>query len=505
MSDSTRYFQLTPDILVEYNYYELSNAQEQEGDVSDRLIDFDDNSYVVNNAYSTSRTFFWDQNTYPYVIENNGKRTEYYYRNLGNNFVLPVNKSESRFVQCVNSYNSIWNGADNHIKRSENPIFQTLNNSDNGDVLCDNFRLHFTSRNYLGNSSYDGFIITIQIYDKLKNKIGLLSHYIRKTDDPNINESPVIINQKLYTSHMDFAIPNVYALLNSDLEWVNNSLNGSETTLKNALTPKYELMDNTPIVMSIYGVKSTVVGNNNYEYYNVEKLNSIYIPIIDKSNNCTIKIVEASDGDYFEIYPELKNNRISFSDYVYNMSVDENGVPRPELYIVFHELTLTEIYEDNLGREFMDTTHREQFIINAKNDENENTNVDENELDRHIYFRPVLRHSGKIVGFIIDVKTNIINTLDNTTTVMKGSLQYGVNDGKNAKKYGKKMNRINLGDVPAQVNVYNKKPDIDIDGVKITNASSNVKIENHQHSVIGFIECANVGVSIEQVPTEQLQ
>ncbi len=67
------------------------------------------------------------------------------------------------------------------------------------------------------------------------------------------------------------------------------------------------------------------------------------------------------------------------------------------------------------------------------------------------------------------------------------------------------MNRINLGDVPAQVNVYNKKPDIDIDGVKITNASSNVKIENHQHSVIGFIECANVGVSIEQVPTEQLQ
>ena len=64
------------------------------------------------------------------------------------------------------------------------------------------------------------------------------------------------------------------------------------------------------------------------------------------------------------------------------------------------------------------------------------------------------------------------------------------------------MNRIYLGEVPAKVNVYNKKPDIDIDGVKLTNASSSVKIENHQHSVIGFIECANVGVSIEQLPKE---
>ena len=52
--------------------------------------------------------------------------------------------------------------------------------------------------------------------------------------------------------------------------------------------------------------------------------------------------------------------------------------------------------------------------------------------------------------------------------------------------------------------MYNKKPDIDVDLIKITNASSNVKIENHQHSVIGFIECTNVGVSIEQVPTEIL-
>ena len=63
------------------------------------------------------------------------------------------------------------------------------------------------------------------------------------------------------------------------------------------------------------------------------------------------------------------------------------------------------------------------------------------------------------------------------------------------------MNKIYLGEIPAHVNVHNKTPDIDTDNIKITNSGANVKIENHQHSIVGFIECANVGVSIEQIPT----
>ena len=126
--------------------------------------------------------------------------------------------------------------------------------------------------------------------------------------------------------------------------------------------------------------------------------------------------------------------------------------------------------------------------------------MNEVELDSAMYYRPIVINGGDIVKFTISVNLNIINTFDNTTIVKQSSINY-----ENPKKYGKRMNRIYLGEIPAQVNVYNKKPDLDIDGVKITNASSNVKIENHQHSVIGFIECANVGVSIEQVPTELVQ
>ena len=482
---------MTPEILVEYNYNNLMGAYDQYGDVSDRIVDFENDAFLVDNEYCSTRTFFW--------------------RGLGDNFTLPINKSESKFAQCVkrNGFNRDFN-----FYRFS---YSSGNSDMTDDMLVDRFRLHFTSRNYFG--SYDGYIITIHIYDGLKNKVGLISQYIRKTDDPDINMNPVLINQKLYTTYKDFVIPNITALIHA--EELGNILPGA-LELKNNLFPKrtvsqnYDILKNTPVMMSIYGVKSTYEVNG-YENYNVEKLNTIYIPIIDKSDELSIHVGEATDGDYFEIYPEIDNENISFSDYIYNLSEGH-----PEHYIVFYELTLIEHYVDTLNQLRDDMTHREQYIVNAAQQVMDNGDtvleINDKELDGVMFYRPVLKHSSRVVWFTIDVKTNIINTFDNTTIVKKVSVDYG-NPGEDPqtirnqnsiiigdpKKYGKRMNKIYLGDVPAQVNVYNKKPDLDTDTVRITNASSNVKIENHQHSVIGFIECANVGVTIEQIPKEVLQ
>ena len=225
-------------------------------------------------------------------------------------------------------------------------------------------------------------------------------------------------------------------------------------------------------------------------------------------------IKEAEDGDYFEIYPVVDNKMVSFSDYI---SAISDG--HPENYIVFNELKLREHFVVGTTP-YSEETHREQYIINGAREVTETSTqnsykINEDELEKHIYYRPIVMHSSNIVSFDIEVTINILNTLDNTTTVKKGGLTYGMNPSStdtnlkpvigNPKKYGKRMSKIYLGEIPAQVNVYNKKPDLDRDGVKLTNASSNVKIENHQHSIIGFIECTNVGVAIEQVPTEILQ
>ena len=482
MSKSTRYFQLIPNILVEYTYNNLTNINEQGGNANDHIADLDDAQYqsiIVSNGFCGTKAFKLDPNS--------GK----------NDFVLPVNKSESKFVLSNSTKGNlkVWTTNTGDFSLD----YEYVNNPDNtDDILIDTFRLHFTSRNFFGD--YDGYIFTVYAYDKMKNKISFLSQYMRRTDDPQINEEPLIINQKLYTSYKDFTIPNITALVNA--EELGSGKQG-ELFLKNKLFKKYPIMDNSPLIMSVYGVKNTFT-NNGFEYYNTEKINSVYIPIVDNSNKLDVTVSEAEDGDYFIVYPQIDDTTVSFSDYIYTIS---DG--HPENYVVFYELKLKENYltiknlTDSSIEPKYEITHREQYIINAAQDilGNDDTvfEMNEKELDSKMYYRPIIQHSGTIQSFDIIVNLNIINTFDNTTIVKRASLTYY-----NPKKYGKRMNRIYLGSIPAQVNVYNKKPDLDRDGVKITNASSNVKIENHQHSVTAFIECANVGVAIEQIPKEDI-
>lgn len=465
MADSTKYFQLTPEILVEYNYNDINSVNNQNGEAK-HIIDLGEDKFkamVVQNGFCSTNTFLLPQDK--------------------EHFVLPINKSESRFIQYYNGRRELTYG---HSDFNSTLVSQSSRNDDKSDdILIDTFKLHFTSKNYFGD--YDGFIISVTVYDKIKNKVGLLSYYIKRTDNIKLNDSPVLINQKLYTTYLEFTIPSVSALVHS-VE-LKEELPGEDNLVRKLFS--HQIMDNTPIIMNIYGVKSTYK-DNNYEYYNTEKISSIFIPIVDKSNHIEVKVEKATDGDYFVIHPVVDNNRVSFSDYIYNLS---DG--HPEQYIVFYELKVVEYPVANT-RSIEKTTHREQYIINAGQNDNENSDIN---IDSIMYFRPVLRYSGLNVTFRIDVNMSIINTLDNTTIIKNSSLSVS---GEDAKKYGKRMNRIYLGEIPAQINVYNKKPDIDTDGVKITNSSSNVKIENHQHSVIGFIECTNVGVSIEQVPKELL-
>lgn len=465
MADSTKYFQLTPEILVEYNYNDINSVNNQNGEAK-HIIDLGEDKFkamVVQNGFCSTNTFLLPQDK--------------------EHFVLPINKSESRFIQYYNGRRDLTYG---HSDFNSTLVSQSSGNDDKSDdILIDTFKLHFTSKNYFGD--YDGFIISVTVYDKIKNKVGLLSYYIKRTDNIKLNDSPVLINQKLYTTYLEFTIPSVSALIHS-VE-LREELPGEDNLVRKLFS--HQIMDNTPIIMNIYGVKSTYK-DNNYEYYNTEKINSIFIPIVDKSNHIEVKVEKATDGDYFVIHPVVDNNRVSFSDYIHNLS---DG--HPEQYIVFYELKVVEYPVANT-RSIEKTTHREQYIINAGQNDNENSDIN---IDSIMYFRPVLRYSGLNVTFRIDVNMSIINTLDNTTIIKNSSLSVS---GEDAKKYGKRMNRIYLGEMPTQINVYNKKPDIDTDGVKITNSSSNVKIENHQHSVIGFIECANVGVSIEQVPKELL-
>ena len=191
MADSTKYFQLTPEILVEYNYNDINSVNDKSKKVTIDLGDDEFKAMVVQNGFCSTSTFLLPQDK--------------------EHFVLPINKSESRFIQYYNGRRDLTYG---HSDFNSTLVSQSSGNDDKSDdILIDTFKLHFTSKNYFGD--YDGFIISVTVYDKIKNKVGLLSYYIKRTDNIKLNDDPVLINQKLYTTYLEFTIPSVSALIHS--------------------------------------------------------------------------------------------------------------------------------------------------------------------------------------------------------------------------------------------------------------------------------------------------
>ena len=77
MADSTKYFQLTPEILVEYNYNDINSANDQSGETN-HIIDLGytkTKAEIIHNGFCSTSTFLLSQDK--------------------EHFVLPINKSES--------------------------------------------------------------------------------------------------------------------------------------------------------------------------------------------------------------------------------------------------------------------------------------------------------------------------------------------------------------------------------------------------------------------------
>lgn len=489
MAESTRYFQLTQDILVEYNYTTPNILNNQLGDVSDKLVDLKNLSIMtLDNEYDGTKYF---------CIKDSAKSGIYADKSR---FVVPINKSKTKFVKYSSGDYTYQDKDKLKYKDWESGLSDV-------DIVYDRVRLHFTNRNFMGD--YDGLILQGNIYRTDKSKVSLFSFYINRLDSVSINENPMIINQKLYTTYIDFKLPSVESLLtvNDDAhKWLRDVVLNEGT---------FSLMKNSSISFDIYGIKSTYDSrnfnsNNTYKYiceYNCEQLNSIRIPSKDSYDELSVSIKEAYDGDYFVINTLVSSGE-SLSDFLYNYT------DNPESFIILHELSLTEYYVDNYNKLRSNVTHKEHYMVNAAIDRDGEIVINEEGLDSDFLYRPICRYGSKCIRFTIEDSLKIIDTLNNTTIVKKSSIDYD-----KPYKYGKHMNKIFLSEMPMNVNVYNKRNnqddsvvgvnDEDINFIKIPggNSSENavVKVENHQHSIVAFVESANIGVSIEQVAMSDIE
>lgn len=499
-----QYYQLTPDILLEY-IYEGDPKLNEDGILGNtKDISDDDNAtkLLKSDAFGTKYLFF---NT---ATSGSDRSKEL---NGISNLVLPLNNTETQFVIVKNEYEKCFyeglNPSNIYASKSgsgriyEDTLYDK-NITQSCDVKYDKCIIHFTSRNYFG--KYDSLIFQAYAYMKNKAKLYFASFLFKRTSDVKPKSEHLLYNEKLYTTQIEFDIPSVFAIVagghnkensDSDSDGNENKYIEYKPFIDALRSQNVELLENTPIGINVYGVSGSTLGTDNYVRLKTLKLNSITIPYIyNRLDEIHVNIHEAEDGDYYIIDPDMGSGYSSFVDYIESMGEDIQA------YMVMHELYLREVWVDNNGISHSEITHKECHIITI-NDDDEDEEISR-EFDKPIKYRPICIHGGANYRATIIDKIKIINTVDSSSYESTGSLEIV-----NPHKYGKKLKRLDKTESRPIINVYNKKisdeKGVGTNGISLSKGGGFV-VENNTQNITSFIECTNVGVSILEISPEEI-
>jgi hypothetical protein len=507
-----QYFQLTPDILLEY-VYENNPKLNEDGIIGNEKDIYNNTPTMLlkSNAFGSKYLCFKN--------ESEGLDSL-------SNLVLPLNNTETQFVVAKKEYQYFFNtlnSTNRFLSKSGSGYLYEDTKYDNDiiekgescDVKYDKCIIHFTSRNYF--EKYDSLIFQAYAYMNNKKKLYFASFLFKRTSNLEMKSEHMLYNEKLYTTQIDFDIPSVFAIFTKNNEVFNNALKNQGI----------ELLENTPIGINIYGVTGSIKGTDNYERLKTLKINNISIPYIyNRFDEIYVNITEANDGDYFYIDPEICSGHMSFVDYIESKGEDIRA------YMIMHELYLREVWVDIDGVSHSEITHKEYHIIDINDDDNDEEIS--KRFDAKIKYRPICTQGGMNYRATIIDTIKIMNTIDSSSYEVTGSLEIA-----NPNKYGKKLMRIGLNDeLRPIVNVYNKKIsgkdsgngygnsivagsggsgsgsggsgyggsgyDSSGSGVIILNKGGGFVVENKTQNITSFIECTNIGVTIVELSPEDL-
>ena len=484
-----QYFELTPEILLEYIYEgdPKLNEDKIKGNVKDIYDDETSTMLLKSNAFGSKYLCFKNESEGLDSISN---------------LVLPLNNTETQFVVAKSEYQNFYskvNVSNRYLTRDGSGYIYEDTNYDKNikesgescDVKYDKCIIHFTSRNYFG--SYDSLIFQAYAYMSNKAKLYFASFLFKKTSNLELKAEHLLYNEKLYTTQVEFDIPSVFAIFNPN----QGDDEDGQIKFNDALKlQNVNLLENTPIGINVYGVSGSTIGEDNYERLKTHKIKSISVPYIyNRLDEISVNISEAIDGDYYIIDPEMNKNYSSFVNYIESMGEDIRA------YIVMHELYLREVWVDNEGLSHSEITHKELHIIDI-NEDDEDEDISK-KFDAKIKYRPICMWGGNNYKATIIDNIKIINTVDSSSYEVTGSLEIA-----NPNKYGKKLKRLDIKNESRPiVNVYNKKvSDEKNTGSNMIglNKSKGFVVENMTQNITSFIECTNIGVSIVELSPDDI-
>ncbi len=392
--ESSKFLQLSEGILLEYIY--TSQSEPTELNTADYPIDIMRDGHTGGSYLFNTSDVSAEMGNYTDISAAaiNVNKTQYAY--LDTDIGVPYNDFDPLLTDTVD-------------------LLQTFFPQQN--IAYDKIRVHFISG--FSFTGYDGIIFETLVPRRDGVLLNLSSINFLKTDTPVFNPDPVLINDNLYASFIEWRVPSLY--------FMNNSFNAADSNgLGYKLTEGKGFLSTPTITFKATGIYETIV-ENSYSYYNVEEINSVTLPSRDIYDNLYASVKESDGGDYFELTGEVTGS--TFQSFISQLNATSGGVNN----IVFHEINVSEQ---------IDTS----FIKTSTQVFTQTTN-----FDNPILFRPIILNSAVAASFTINYMLRIYNRADNTQIIKQAKLT-----SFDVKKYGRRLMKINLAVVPTVANVYNQ-------------------------------------------------
>jgi len=390
--ESSKFIQISDGILLEYIYTSQSNPTEF--NTSTHPIE------IMRDGH-TGGSYLFNTDAVSADMGN--------YRDIS---AVAVNENKTQYAYLDTDIGVPYNDFDPQLTDTSN-LLQTF--SPNLNIEYDKVRVHFISGfNFTG---FDGIIFEALVPRRDGVLLNLSSINFLKTDTPVFNPDPILINDNLYATYIEWRVPSLYFMNNSFNPAVSNGLGYK-------LTEGQGFLSTPTITLKASGIYETIV-DNGYSYYNIEEINAVTIANRDVYDDLYAQVIESDSGDYFELSGEVTGS--TFANFIAQLNSAGGN------YVVFHEINVSE----QIGTNFVKTST--QVFTQTTN------------FDNPILFRPIILNSAIAVSFNINYVLRLYNRADNTQIIKNASLS-----SFDVKKYGRRLMKINLGTVPTVANVYNQ-------------------------------------------------
>lgn len=292
-------------------------------------------------------------------------------------------------------------------------------------IQFDKLRIYLPTSYSFVDNGYIGMYIRTYTYDYENKKIINFSSYlyddtlIRNTNELSLNQE-FRYDEQSWGKYLTYSIPNINSVSKQRTSTIDTNLPSTNSINKN-LTSSNGISTTSPIFIEFAFVISREEVLGNTYYYLSDK----YTKSISKEPeylDLAANIVQATDGDYFEIYGSYGGDNESMDDFI-----DEIYSKGKKVKIEY-EVTL---YEENVLMNTQTYTVTQNYT-------------------QKILYRPIISFSNTTAS--IDVTMKIIDLVDNTSIDRLSSISLT----KDIFKYGKKLNRINI-DNAWKPKIYNKK------------------------------------------------